>query len=113
MKPVFPLLMLLLFINSSQAQAATLLNTKITILMIDKQYPNKVFIRASRPHSYKSPKCISSSWSFVLKINNKFGRHMYQALLAAKANDREVNLTGNKTCKIHKGVEDLRRVEIL
>lgn len=81
--------------------------------MIDKQYPNKVFIKASRPHSYKSPQCISSSWSFVLKINTRFGKRMYRALLAAKTNDKEVNLTGNQTCKIHKGVEDLRRIEIL
>lgn len=111
MKPALFIVIFLLLSNSSQA--ATLLNTKITLLMIDKQYPNKVFIKASRPHNYKSPRCISSSWSFVLKINNPFDKRMYEALLAAKINDREVNLTGSKTCKVHEGVEDLRRIEIM
>lgn len=111
MKPT--LLIIIFLVLSSNSQAATILNTKITLLMIDKQYPNKVFIKASRPHNYKSPRCISSSWSFVLKIKNSFDKNMYEALLAAKINDSEVNLTGNKTCKIHKGVEDLRRIEII
>ncbi|NRD72031.1 hypothetical protein HQQ94_01985 [Shewanella sp. VB17] len=99
---------------SSMSYATEIMNTKITMIMMDKKYAHQVYIKTSVPHESGAPECHRSPWSYVLKMDSELGKSMYSLLLSAYMFGKPINLIGNDTCAAHSsiGIEDLRRIEL-
>ncbi len=98
-------------IASSVSLAGEVSNTTITKLMIDTNHGDKVFIKTEKEPTAR-PTCHSSSWSFVLPLDNELYKNMYSMLLAAQTAGKSIELKGrNQTCSVHEGIETLRRIE--
>ncbi len=94
-------------------QAASLSNTKITTLMLDKNHGKAVFIETTTLPTTPISCHHSKRWSYVLPLESDLDKHFYSMLLTAHAAGKTVNLDGvNGTCAVHDGIETLRRIEI-
>lgn len=106
------LLMSLLAIQTSFA--ATVSNTGISVVMIDRKNGAKVFVKTSVIKTANNPTChTNTSWAFVLPLTNELEKAMYSAILAAKNTGKKVNLVGTGDCGTHTGIETLNRIEVL
>lgn len=103
---------LLLLIFGGQLSAANISNTHITLLMVDKNHTNKVFIRTSISHPIENPACHTSEWDFVMPYKDDFDKAMFSMLLTAFSAQKLVTLYGNGVCELRSDIETLRRIEM-
>lgn len=94
--------------------AASVSNTEISMVMIERQNGAKVFLKTTVNKAAGSPTChTNASWSFVLPLTTDTDKAIYSALLAAKSAGRKVNLVGAGECNTHTAIETLTRVDVL
>jgi hypothetical protein len=94
--------------------AATVSNTEIKMVMIERQHGAKVFLTTMVAKTANSPTChTNASWAFVLPLTTDTDKAIYSALLAAKSAGRKVNLVGAGECNTHAAIETLTRVDVL
>ncbi|RZI81334.1 MAG: hypothetical protein EOP38_19635 [Rubrivivax sp.] len=102
---------LLLALLAGNGIGATLENTTITLLMIDKNHGNKIFIKTSIPHAKGTPSCHTSDWDFVMPYDDQLDKAMFALLLASNTTQKPVTLYGTGTCAIRPDIETLQRTE--
>lgn len=93
--------------------AASVNNTDVTVVMVDRSMAAKVFIKTSVARPASSPTCHSNGWAFVLPLATDTEKAIYTALLSAKSAGRKVNLVGTGECGTQSTIETLNRVEVL
>lgn len=108
------IVVLLVFVLTAQLSfAASVNNTEVTVIMLDRSMTAKVFIKTSVARPAGSPTCHTNSWAFVLPLATDTEKAIYSALLSAKTAGKKVNLIGTAECGTHSTVETLNRVEVL
>lgn len=95
----------------SSANAITIDNTMISMIMVDKNHGNKVFVKTSTPHGKGTPTCHTSEWDFVFQVDDQTDKNILTLLIAAQNTQRPVSLFGTGTCISRPDVENLQRVE--
>lgn len=93
-------------------QAASISDTKITMIMMSIDLDDKVYIKTSQLHPEGSPSCYNSSWSYVFRVQSAHEERMYSALLAAYMSGSKLNMIGSGNCNLHGGIEGLVRIEL-
>lgn len=102
-----------LFLGLAQtAFSATVMNTEISKIMIDRGHGNLVFVKAEG--SKANPSChANSAWSFVMPLETDNDKAMYSALLSAKVSGKKVTLIGSDSCEFYSGTSGSTGVETL
>ncbi|WP_298773509.1 hypothetical protein [uncultured Shewanella sp.] len=103
----------LLSLFSSPLYATEITSAKITQLMLDRNYTDKVFIQLDKKNTAGDTCHDNTRWEYVLDISDNLGKTIYSSLLASFAAGKTVNLKGTNNCLLYTGVETLSRVEIL
>ena len=93
------------------ANATTdLVGVNISLLNINKDAGNYLFVRASVPPVVGGCQT-DANWSFVLPLQAEIDNKIFSMLLAAQAAQSKVRLTGTGTCNL--GMEVLSSVFIM
>lgn len=113
MKSLMAKSLICLLVAAQIGHAATVSNTLINVVMIDRGHGAKVFVKTGTTKT-GNPTChTSSGWAFVFPLENDTDKAMYSALLAAKNAGSKVTLTGTATCAVYSSIETLNRIEVL
>jgi hypothetical protein len=92
---------------SAAASAGSVTDATITGIGITEQIGSMAFISVSIAKS-GNPTCHNNgTWSFVLPLTTPLQNQMFAQLLAARAAQSPVTLTGNGLCDTFGGVETL------
>ena len=91
--------------------ASEVSDAKVTRLMIDDVYGQKLYIQidtnVSRTNCHNN-----SAWQYVLDTGNEVGKNIHAQLLTALTAAKNVRIIGKDTCLVHSEIETLRRLEI-
>ncbi len=105
------ILALVFGVLSISVSATTVSDAKVVRLMLDLNYPNKVYIDLDKRQPDLLQCHQNITWEYVLDISTNHGSHVYSALLAAKVSGTKIQISGNGYCNLHHDIEDFRRLE--
>lgn len=103
---------LIAFLVSGAVQASTVIDTQITRLMNNRNFPNYTFVQTAEEPARGTGHCHTNArWSFILNTDDAFGKQMHAQLLAAFAAGKTVRLDGTNSCPTA-NTEELIRIEV-
>ncbi len=100
------LVILLNLLMTLSATAGTVDHVRITMLNINKDIPNVLFVQTEGTKTGGNPAChINSTWTFVLPLVDKNDQQILALLLAARASQGLVRIDGNGQCNVFGSIE--------
>lgn len=95
-----------IFPNHTMAGATG--NTLILTLGLDNGAQDVLFITVDKAKD-SQPAChTNGNWAYVLPLSSDQNKKIYAMLLAARASQMPVTLTGNNACSVFSGIETLQ-----
>ncbi len=79
---------------------STISDTKITLLGLDKNHPDVLFIRTAKsPLEQDRVGChTNNDWNYTLKMSSEFDKKIFSAMLAAQNSKQTLTLVGSGNC---------------